>query len=71
MTYFITGDAVYSEQSLKNEIIDSMTIDPQLSMKTLKEIQKFSLSEPTVVLPSHDLNVPTRIKNKIVLSMES
>lgn len=57
ITYFITCDAVYSEQSLKNDIIGSMTIDPELSMKTLKKIQEFSLSEP-VILPSHDLDVP-------------
>lgn len=71
MTYFITGDAVYSEESLKNEIIDSMTIDPELSMETLKKIQRFSLSEPTIILPSHDPDVPIRIKNKVVFAMES
>lgn len=57
--------------SLKNEIFDSMTIGPELFMKILKKIQKFSLSEPTVIPPSHDLEVTTRIKHKIVFSMES
>lgn len=71
ISYFITGDAVYSEQSLKNGIIDSMTIDPEMSMKTLKKIQEFSLSEPTVVLPSHDSDVPSRLKNKVKFSMDS
>lgn len=71
ISYFITGDAIYREKTLKNEIIDSMTIDPELFMKALKKIQEFSLSEPAVVFPSHDLDVPSRLNNKVKFSMDS
>ena len=61
ITYFLAGDATYSEANLRNEKTDGVTNNPTLSLETLRAIKRFALQEPTIVLPAHDPDGPTRL----------
>jgi len=64
MTYLIAADATYKEDNIRNELVDGITADPALSLKTLQALKKFASSEPTIVLPSHDPDGATRLMNR-------
>lgn len=64
MTYFLAGDATYSEANLRNEKTDGVTNNPTLSLETLRAIKRFALQEPTIVLPAHDPDGPTRLATR-------
>jgi N-acyl homoserine lactone hydrolase len=68
ITYFIAGDATYKEANIRDDLADGVTSDPELSLKTLKNIKAFALNEPTIVLPSHDPDGPTRLKVRKVFA---
>jgi N-acyl homoserine lactone hydrolase len=61
VTYFLAGDATYSEENLRDEKTDGVTNDPTLSLATLRAIKRFAQQEPTVILPAHDPDGPTRL----------
>jgi N-acyl homoserine lactone hydrolase len=67
ITYFLAGDATYSEGNLRAEKADGVTNDPQRSIATLRAIKAFASKEPTIVLPAHDPDVPARLMNRAVL----
>jgi glyoxylase-like metal-dependent hydrolase (beta-lactamase superfamily II) len=60
--YFLAGDTSYTQENLINGLPDG--IGTNESIKTLKNIQSFAKFNPTIYLPSHDPNVPERIKFK-------
>ena len=64
ITYFLAGDATYSEANLRNEKTDGVTNNPTLSLETLRAIKRFALQEPTIVLPAHDPEGPTRLATR-------
>jgi len=64
MTYFIAGDASYNEENIRNEKTDGVTFKPEVALKTLQNIKAFATNEPTIVLPCHDPNSITRLKNR-------
>jgi glyoxylase-like metal-dependent hydrolase (beta-lactamase superfamily II) len=64
ITYFVAGDATYSEANLRNEKTDGVTNNPTLSLETLRAIKRFALQEPTIVLPAHDPDGPTRLATR-------
>lgn len=64
ITYFLAGDATYSEANLRNEKTDGVTNNPTLSLETLRAIKRFALQEPTIVLPAHDPDGPTRLATR-------
>ena len=54
VTYFLAGDAVYTEANLQAEQADGVTYDPAVSVATLRAIKRFAAQEPTIILPAHD-----------------
>lgn len=67
VTYFLAGDATYSEANLLSEKTDGVTNDPATALATLKAIKLFGEQEPTVLLPAHDPQAPFRLAQKQVL----
>lgn len=61
ITYFLAGDATYTEDNLRNEKADGVTNDPALSLRTLRTIKAFASNEPTIILPAHDPDGPARL----------
>jgi glyoxylase-like metal-dependent hydrolase (beta-lactamase superfamily II) len=54
ITWFLAGDATYSEANLRADRTDGVTNDPALSRVTLHRIRAFAGQQPTVILPAHD-----------------
>lgn len=61
MTYFLAGDATYSQANLLAEKTDGVTNDPATSLATLRAIKRFAADEPTILLPAHDPEGPRRL----------
>src|SRR5262249_23701143 len=49
LTYFLAGDATYSEANLRAEKADGVTNDPRRSIATLRAIKEFASKESTIV----------------------
>ncbi len=61
ITYFLAGDATYSQANLLAEKTDGVTNDPTTSLATLRRIKRFAAEEPTILLPAHDPDAVGRI----------
>lgn len=61
VTYFLAGDATYSQANLLAEHTDGVTNDPATALATLRAIRRFALEEPTILLPAHDPDGPERL----------
>ncbi|WP_439624710.1 hypothetical protein [Shinella sp.] len=61
MTYFLAGDATYSQANLLAEKTDGVTNDPATALATLRAIRRFAAEEPTILLPAHDPDGPARL----------
>jgi glyoxylase-like metal-dependent hydrolase (beta-lactamase superfamily II) len=68
VTYFLAGDATYDEANLRAEKADGVTNDPALSVATLKAIKAFATNEPTIILPAHDPEGPSRLERRQVFA---
>jgi len=68
VTYFLAGDATYSQENLRAERTDGVTNDPPLALATLRAIKAFAAGEPTVILPAHDPDGPARLARKEIFS---
>ena len=68
MTYFLAGDATYTEANLRAEKADGVTYDPALSEATLRAIKQFASQEPTIILPAHDPDGPVRLWNREIFA---
>jgi N-acyl homoserine lactone hydrolase len=66
VTYFLAGDATYSEANLRAEETDGVTNDPATALATLRAIKAFAANEPTIVLPAHDPDALHRLTGNIV-----
>jgi glyoxylase-like metal-dependent hydrolase (beta-lactamase superfamily II) len=64
--YFLPGDATYSVGCLDREEPDGVTDEPMKHHETLKLIKKFTAETDVVVLPSHDLDTPRMLKERVV-----
>jgi glyoxylase-like metal-dependent hydrolase (beta-lactamase superfamily II) len=64
LTYFLAGDATYTLDNLRQEKVDGVTYDPNVSLATLKVIKQFALLEPTVILPTHDPSSESRLASR-------
>jgi N-acyl homoserine lactone hydrolase len=67
VTFFLAGDATYTEANLRADRVDGVTYDPSVSLATLRAIKSFAAQEPTVLLPSHDSDEPARLANRALL----
>jgi glyoxylase-like metal-dependent hydrolase (beta-lactamase superfamily II) len=61
ITWFLAGDATYSQANLLAGRTDGVTNDPATALATLKTIRQFAAGEPTVLLPAHDPEGPARL----------
>ncbi len=61
ITWFLAGDATYSQANLLAEKTDGVTNDPETALATLRAIREFARQEPTVLLPAHDPLAATRL----------
>lgn len=62
-TWFLAGDATYSQENLAAGRTDGVTNDPATARATLEAIMRFARSEPTVLLPAHDPAAVRRLAN--------
>jgi N-acyl homoserine lactone hydrolase len=53
-TYFLAGDASYTEDLMLAGRVDGVTADEEVSRATLDAIRRLSKDRPTVYLPTHD-----------------
>lgn len=66
VSYFLAGDATYSQQNLKAELTDGVTNDPVTALATLRSIAAFALQQPTILLPAHDPDAVRRLRDREV-----
>jgi N-acyl homoserine lactone hydrolase len=64
VTYFLAGDASYTQELMLQEQIDGVSTDRQTARRTLERVHTFFRTTPTVYLPSHDPHTPDRLANK-------
>jgi N-acyl homoserine lactone hydrolase len=67
ITYFMAGDATYSQANLLAGKTDGVTNDPKTARATLEAISDFAKGEPTILLPAHDPEGPSRLASRSVL----
>jgi glyoxylase-like metal-dependent hydrolase (beta-lactamase superfamily II) len=60
---FIAGDAAYSEWSLLEGRIDSVSPNEDVTLRTLESIRRFAASTPTAFPPTHDPAAAQRLTN--------
>jgi N-acyl homoserine lactone hydrolase len=66
VTYFLAGDASYTQDLMLTGKADGVSMDRQSAQRTLERIQEFCRRTPTVYLPSHDPDTPDRLANQQV-----
>ncbi len=64
MTYFLAGDASYTQALMLSGTIDGVSPDRAIARQTLERIHAFCSATPTVYLPSHDPETPDRLANR-------
>jgi glyoxylase-like metal-dependent hydrolase (beta-lactamase superfamily II) len=68
ITYFLAGDATYSQDNLRAERTDGVTNDPATARATLQAIKSLAFHRPTIILPAHDPDGPRRLKEREVFA---
>jgi glyoxylase-like metal-dependent hydrolase (beta-lactamase superfamily II) len=68
LNYLITGDATYSEAALLAGRVEGISFAKVHQPTTRAKLLAFARSTPTVLLPSHDWDVPTRLAERRVFS---
>lgn len=66
MTYFLAGDASYTQALMLSEKIDGVSFDRETARQTLERVHAFCRATPTVYLPAHDPDTPDRLANRKV-----
>ncbi|KAJ6137344.1 hypothetical protein N7471_003830 [Penicillium samsonianum] len=66
VTYFLPGDATYGLDLLDKEQPDGINDDPMRAHQTLKTIKEFAKETDVVVLPSHDIDTPRLLADRVV-----
>ncbi len=64
VTYFLAGDASYTQELMLAEQIDGVTTDRTTARRTLAQIHAFCRTTSTVYLPVHDPETPDRLANR-------
>ncbi|KAK7421447.1 hypothetical protein QQX98_002145 [Neonectria punicea] len=65
-TYFLTGDATYGIDLLDKEEPDGINDNPIVAFQSLKQIKEFASHTDVVVLPSHDVDTPRLLRDRVV-----
>jgi N-acyl homoserine lactone hydrolase len=66
VTYFLAGDASYTQDLMLAGQIDGVATDRTTARRTLAQIHAFCRATPTVYLPAHDPDTPDRLANRQV-----
>jgi N-acyl homoserine lactone hydrolase len=64
VTYFLAGDASYTQALMLAEQIDGVSTDRITARQTLVQVHAFCRATPTVYLPAHDPDTPDRLANQ-------
>ena len=67
LTYFIVGDAVYSQQQLLAGELAGGHADAKSAAETIAKIREYVRRNDTVLLPSHDPDAPRRLIEKEIV----
>jgi N-acyl homoserine lactone hydrolase len=67
LTYFIVGDAVYSQQQLLTGELAGGHADAKSAAETIAKIRGYTRGNDTVLLPSHDPDAPRRLTEKEIV----
>jgi glyoxylase-like metal-dependent hydrolase (beta-lactamase superfamily II) len=68
VSYFLAGDASYSQQALLNRQVDGISPDKNQALGTIDKILRYAATERMVYLPTHDLNSVNRLKKSQVVT---
>ena len=66
---FIAGDTSYTEQLMLEQAVDGVSPNERASAQTLKRINAYVQTNPTVYLPSHDAEAPERLSKRRIVPM--
>jgi N-acyl homoserine lactone hydrolase len=64
LTYFLAGDTSYTEQKLRDRVVDGVTSDVEEARRTLRRTLQYAQQTPTVYLPSHDPDSERRLAER-------
>jgi N-acyl homoserine lactone hydrolase len=64
VSYFLAGDASYTQELMLAEQIDGVSNDRITARRTLAQIHAFCRATATVYLPAHDPDTPDRLANR-------
>ena len=67
-TYFLAGDASYTQRLMLDQQIDGVGLNAQAARQTLQRIRQFVQTTPTVYLPTHDPESSNRFAGKSVVT---
>ncbi|KFY33437.1 hypothetical protein V494_07651 [Pseudogymnoascus sp. VKM F-4513 (FW-928)] len=65
-TYFLPGDATYGMDVLDREEPDGINDNPLRALQSLKLMKEFARQNEVVVLPSHDIDTPRFLAERVV-----
>ena len=68
---FLAGDTSYTQQLLLDGVVDGVSGNDEVAQQTIKRIQNYLNSVPTIYLPSHDPEAVTRLTNGSVVPVPS
>ena len=64
VSYFLAGDASYTQALMLAQQIDGVSMDRTSARRTLAQIHAFCRATPTVYLLAHDPDTPDRLANR-------
>ncbi len=68
LSFFLASDVSYTQALMLKQQPDGVSFEKQKAKETLKRVRDYCLSTPTLYLPSHDPDVPERLRLRQVVS---
>jgi glyoxylase-like metal-dependent hydrolase (beta-lactamase superfamily II) len=69
ISYFLAGDAAYSQELLLAQQPDGVGFDALQAAATMGTILRYAAQQPTVILPSHDPDAARRLRERTALAI--
>jgi glyoxylase-like metal-dependent hydrolase (beta-lactamase superfamily II) len=66
LSYFVAGDASYTEQTMLDGVVDGVSLDVGVAQQTMDRLLSQVQRVPTVYLPSHDPDAARRLSEQRV-----
>ena len=63
VSYFLAGDATYTQRALVDGQVDGVSPSEAVSLRTMQTIVRLAHERPTVYLPTHDPESGDRLVN--------